>query len=226
MANRKKRTRVPKWKEDLNEKKRQHKKDDNKKISSVPDEYKVIKKITVTVTKKNHYIDKSIITQKLHRYRCLHYFLKSFKLCNQYEECGIYREYSIKLKQLKDELIVDYMKAGMERLKSKNFRNKSYELKMEMLAHSVERMYYYGYFYTFDINIGREGFSWLTSCHDNYFIQVINKTKKYLTIRQNLRQRKIYFFENTNDAQSLDDHSVGSLVKGLKYTYSDMASDE
>jgi hypothetical protein len=225
MANKKSRKRIPAWKLELKKEKKEKAKQENKKQSSVPDEYKIIKKKKVNDTKKNHYLNKTIITLKLERYRNIHYFLKAFP-DDRKENCPIYKEYEKQLRLLKDELIIDYYKAGKELLKSPKFRSKTKELKYEMLSHSIERMYYYGYFYTFDVNIGREGFSWLTSCHYNYFIQVINDDKKYETTRLDMRKRKIYQFENTNQEQSLDDHSIGSLVKGLKYNYSDMAVDE
>jgi hypothetical protein len=226
MANRKSRKKIPEWKIKASEEKKERLKQniESNNTSSVPDEYKIVKKKKVSEVKKNHYLNKSDITIKLEKYRNLHFFLKSFK-DGASEFCSTYQYFAKELKKLKDDLIVDYYRAGKELLKSPKFRSKPSELKYEMLSHSVERMYYYGYFYTFNVDIGREGFSWLTSCHYNYFIQVINDHKKYSDLRLMLRDKKIYQMENTNHESALDDHSVCSLVKGIKYNNSDMIDE-
>lgn len=217
-----KRNKKPEWLIAIKNRKKQ--KDEITRFSTIPDEHKIIKKKKVNEVKDNHYLEKSVVSQKLHDYRKLHYQIQSIKRIPQNKQTVINLTYE--LMKLRDDLLIDYRKAGIHVLKNYKFRRIPADVKEDMLSHSIERMCYYGYFYKFDINQSKEGFSWLTTCHYNYFLQIINYYDKHLRIRKGIRVKQIYNLENNNIEMDLEDITVGSLVKGIRYNHADLARDE
>jgi hypothetical protein len=222
MVVRVKRNKKADWLININLRKKEQKKEH--KFSTIPDEHKIIKKKKVNEVKDNHYLEKSVVSQKLHNYSKLHYKIQSLKRIPKNKQMVI--ELTIQLMKLRDDLLIDYRKAGIHVLKNYKFRRIPADVKEDMLSHSIERMCYYGYFYKFDINQSKEGFSWLTTCHYNYFLQIINYYDKHIKIRKGVRVKQIYQLENNNIEMDLEDITTGSLVKGIRYNHADLARDE
>lgn len=217
-----KRNKKAQWLVDITKRKKE--KNKIQKMSTVPDEHRIIKKKKVETDKENHYLKKSVVSQKLHNYSKLYYKIQATKRIPKNKSLVI--EMTRELMKLRDDLLIDYRKAGIHVLKNYKFRRIPADVKEDMLSHSIERMCYYGYFYKFDINKSKEGFSWLTTCHYNYFLQIINYYEKHVMIRKGVRIKQIYELENNNIEMDLEDITAGSLVKGIRYNHADLARDE
>lgn len=189
--------------------------------STVPEEHKIIKKKREGEEKKNHYVKKSFVTEKLIAYRELYFIIVAKRKASEDSESD-----EKQLKIMKDELIFIYEKVCKKLINSYKFYKQPFQVKEDMVSYSILQMYRYGYFYKFDSSRSAEGFSWMTSVCYNFFLQELNDSRNHLSLRKEMREQKIDEFENTNSPISFDLIAEASLVKGIRYSYEDMAADD